>query len=118
MSTGMLTDRLDRPGMTHRTLEPAQHTAARLAGFLYLFQMATGVFGFSLRGQLTVPGDAARTAANIIEAERLFRLSIAADLITYLAVIALTWALFVLLRPGSVSWYSSSSLPTTLPASR
>jgi len=30
--------------MTLRTIEPAQHTAAKVAGFLYLFLMVTGVF--------------------------------------------------------------------------
>jgi hypothetical protein len=80
-------------------IEPAQRTAAKVAGFLYLFQMATGIFGESyVRGQLIV-GDATKTAQNIIGSERLFRLSIAGDLVTYTGVILLTWALYVLLRP-------------------
>ena len=99
MSTDVLTHRLDRPETTHSTIEPAQHTAAKVIGFLYLFQMATGVFGESyVRGQLIV-GDATKTAQNIIRAERLFRLSIAGDLVTYTTVIVLIWALYVLLRP-------------------
>ena len=52
-----------------------------------------------MRDQLIVRGDAAKTAQNIIGAERLFRLSIAGDLITYILVIALIWALYILLRP-------------------
>jgi len=90
MSTAVSTDRL----------EPAQHAAAKVAGFLYLFQMATAIFGESyVRGQLIVRGDATRTAQNIIGAERLFRLSIAGDLVTYTGVIVLIWALYVLVRP-------------------
>jgi len=86
--------------MTLRTIEPAQHTAARVIGFLYLFQMATAVFGQSyVRDQMIVRGDPTKTAQNISGAERLFRLSIAGDLVTYTAVIVLTWALYVLLRP-------------------
>jgi hypothetical protein len=86
--------------MTERTVEPAQQTAARVAGFLYLLQMATAVFGESfVRGRLLVAGDATQTATNIVGAERLFRLSIAGDLVTYAAVIVLTWALYVVVRP-------------------
>lgn len=85
--------------MSHTNIEPAQRSAARIAGFLYLVQMATGVGAFFARGQLTVRGDASQTAQNILGAERLFRLSIAGDLITCVAVIILVWALYVLLRP-------------------
>ena len=99
MSTDELTDRLDRPETTHSTIEPAQHTAAKVIGFLYLFQMATGIFGESfVRGQLVV-GDATKTAQNIIGAEWLFRLSITGDLVTYTGVIVLIWALYVVVRP-------------------
>jgi hypothetical protein len=61
--------------------------------------MATGIFGQYVREQLIVRGDAGRTAQNIIGSERLFRLSIAGDLITYILVIGLIWALYILLRP-------------------
>ena len=81
-------------------IEPVQHRVARLIGILYPLQMATGVFGeVFVRNQLIVRGDPARTAQNIIEGERLFRLSIAGDLVTYILVMVLTWALYVLLRP-------------------
>jgi len=84
----------------HPSIEPAQHTAARVVGFLYLFQMATAIFGQSfVRDQLIVSGDATKTAQNIIGSERLFRLSIAGDLITYTAVMVMIWAFYVLVRP-------------------
>lgn len=90
----------DSPAMALRTIEPAQQRAARIAGFLYVFQMATAVFGQSyVRDRLIVRGDAARTAQNIIGSERLFRLSIAGDLVTYTGVIVLVWALYVVVRP-------------------
>jgi hypothetical protein len=79
---------------------PAQHTAAKIIGIIYPIQMATGIFGeVFARGQLIVQGDAARTAENIMASEQLFRLSIAGDLITYILVMVLTWAFYVLLRP-------------------
>lgn len=77
-----------------------QRAVARLVGALYLVQMAAGVFGeVAARGQLIARGDATRTAENIIAGERLFRLSIAGDLLTCIAVLVLTWGLYVLLRP-------------------
>jgi len=82
------------------TTWPSQAKAARIAGALYLVQMATAIFGESfVRGSLIVPGDATRRAENIIESERLFRVGIATDILTYVAVLSLVWALYVLLRP-------------------
>lgn len=99
MSTGVATNSAAATASTRPAIEPAQRVAARVAGALYLVQMAAGVFGESfVRGRLIV-GDAAKTAENIVGAERLFRLSIAGDLITYAGVIVLMWALYVLLRP-------------------
>jgi len=76
-----------------------QQRAARLAGAMYLIQMATGVFTqIYARGSLIVRGDPRQTARNIIDSEGLFRIGIASDLVTYTAVLIATWALFVLLR--------------------
>ena len=87
------------PEVFHSMIESPQR-CAKVVGFLYLVQMATGVFGQAfVRDQLIVHGDPAKTAQNIIGAEGLFRLSIAGDLITYTTVIVLIWALYVLLRP-------------------
>jgi hypothetical protein len=61
--------------------------------------MATGIFGeVFVRGSLLV-GDTTKTAQNIIGAERLFRIGIVSDLTTFIGVLVLTWALYVLLRP-------------------
>ncbi len=90
MSTAVVTDRL----------EPAQHTAAKVAGFLYLFLMVTGIFAeFYARSPLIVPGDAVQTAKNIVASERLFRIGIASDLITFAGGVALVLALYVVLKP-------------------
>jgi len=80
--------------------EEAQRTAAGIAGFLYLFLMATGVFAeLYARGSLIVPGNAAATAANIAASERLFRLGTVSDLITFAGDAILVWALYVVLKP-------------------
>jgi hypothetical protein len=86
--------------MTNATPDTAQTRAARLAGAMYLITMATAIFGESfVRGSLVVRGNATQTARNIIGSERLFRIGIAADLITFTGVLVLVWALYVLLRP-------------------
>jgi hypothetical protein len=80
--------------------EPAQQRAARVAGFLYVLQMATAIFGETyVRGGLLVRGDAVQTAKNIAASQRLFRVGIAADLITVAVVVTLLWALYVILEP-------------------
>jgi Domain of unknown function (DUF4386) len=100
MSTDALASRSDMPETAHPAITPAQRTAAKVVGFLYVFQMATAIFGQSyVRDRLIVAGDATRTAQNIIADEGLFRLSIAGDLVTYTSVIVLIWAFYVLVRP-------------------
>ena len=86
--------------MTPHTLEPEQRTAAKVAGVLYVLQMAAGIFGESyVRGSLIVYGEAGPTAEHIRAAETLFRFGIAADLVTVVSVIILIWALYVILEP-------------------
>ena len=96
----MNTIALTAPGTTARGLQPAQRTAARLAGALYLGTMAAAVFvELSVRGRLFVSGDAAATARNIAASELLFRAGFVTDLLMYAAVAALVVALYVVLRP-------------------
>jgi hypothetical protein len=89
---------MNTPPSTSR-LEPAQHTAAKIVGFLYLFTNATAIVAFCARGKLMVPHDAVLTARNIAGSERLFRVGIAFELITVVGVIVLLWALYVVLKP-------------------
>lgn len=85
--------------MTNTATEAAQARAARLAGAMFLFINATGIFSeVFVRGSL-LSGEVTQVAQNIIESERLFRLSIVGDLVTFAGVLVLVWALYVLLRP-------------------
>jgi hypothetical protein len=77
----------------------SQKRAAAIAGAMYLLQMTTAIAGYVVRSSLAVAGDAGATAQRIVGAERLYRVSIAADIITIVAVVILTWALYVLLKP-------------------
>lgn len=86
--------------MTTTHPDVGQATAARLAGAAYLVTMATAIFSqFFIRGSLVIRGDATQTALNIIASERLYRIGIAADIVTFTGVVVLTWALYVLVRP-------------------
>ena len=86
--------------MPLRSIEPEQHTAAKAVGALYLLMMVTGIFAeFYARGSLIVRGDAVQTARNILASERLFRIGIASDLITFAGDVILVWALYVVLKP-------------------
>ena len=74
--------------------------AATVAGAAYLLTMATAVFAeFFVRGTLIVPGDAVRTASNVVANARLFRLGLVCDLVTWAGVVVLVWALHELLAP-------------------
>jgi hypothetical protein len=98
--TSTRSDKLDRPEPLSATITPEQHRAAKVVGFLYLIQMAVAIFGeIFVRGRLIVPRDAVQTAANLAASERLFRISLAGDLMIYASVVVLFWGLYVILKP-------------------
>jgi len=73
---------------------------ARVAGFLYLGVILTGMFAeMVVRSRLIVAGDAAATAGNIMASGGLFRLGILGDLVMGLLFITLAVVLYKLLKP-------------------
>lgn len=89
-------------------LTPAERRSvqrkARLAGVLYLVIFVAGPFAFLMgRTGPVVPGDAAATAANIVEDETMFRIGMVAETIVFGVEIVLASILYVLLRPVSRS---------------
>ena len=83
-------------------IDPSQRTAARVAGFAYLFTLVIVVLvNFGVHERLMVSGNAAQTARNIMEHERLFRIGIAGNLIYEAGLVVLLSALYVVLRPVS-----------------
>jgi hypothetical protein len=89
--------------VTIRPIEPAQQTAAKVVGVLYLVLMATGLLAVFtavyLRAGLLVAGDAAQTAANLAASERLLRIGAVSNVITVAGDLALVVALYVVLGP-------------------
>lgn len=88
--------------MSTQNTHHSQRTLARIAGLLYLFIFAGGIFAqFVVRQSLIVPGDATVTASNIAAAESFFRLGIGGDLLMLISDVALALVFYVLFRPVS-----------------
>lgn len=86
--------------MAEVTTEASQRLAARIAGFTLLFLMISGLTGMFVFGRhLTVPGDAARTAQNILAHERPFRAEQVCGIVMLNCDVVLALALYGLLRP-------------------
>jgi hypothetical protein len=90
--------------MKIRTVETSPRFYARIVGELWFIVIVAGVFTqFFGRTPAIVPGDAAATASNILASESLFRLDLAADLISSVCYLGLTVILYELLKPLSRS---------------
>lgn len=84
------------------TLDPSQRTAARIAGFTFIFAMVIVVVAnYGINFRLIIPNDAVETARNIMANETLFRINIACDVIYLLNILVLLSALYVILKPVS-----------------
>lgn len=80
--------------------ETSPQTYARMAGICYLVIIVAGALGqIFIRGALVAPGDAATTAANILNAQSLWRLGIFGDILMHILDIPVMLALYVLLKP-------------------
>jgi hypothetical protein len=72
-----------------------------MAGLFYLVTIVAGVFAeLFVRGAVMVSEDAAKTAANILAHETLYRSGLVADLVMLAAYIMVTALLYVLLKPA------------------
>ncbi len=86
--------------MTLTAIDNSQRTAAKVAGWSGLLTFAIVVFSnFVLLNPLTVPGNAAATAQNIVAHETQFRVTVVCFLTYSLGVVVLLSALYVILKP-------------------
>lgn len=75
-------------------------TSARTAGVLYAVIVACGLFAeLAVRQRLIEAGDPAATARNIADSPVLFRLGLTADIVMFLADVAIAVVLYQLFRP-------------------
>jgi hypothetical protein len=85
--------------LTNRSTEASPRLQARIAGVLYLIVIVTGIFAeIFVREALTVSGDAAATAANILAHELRFRLGFVGELIACACNIPLAVIFYNLFR--------------------
>jgi hypothetical protein len=78
----------------------APQTWARIAGLLYMINIATSVFALVTTQGLIVANDAAQTAANIAAAEPMFRLAFVAIILAGVAYVAVVAILYELMKPA------------------
>lgn len=85
--------------MINRTAEIPLVIYARIAGLAYLITIMLGIFSVNfVASDLIVPEDNAATVNNIIANESLFRIGIASEILMYVLVILLAWALYGILK--------------------
>ena len=77
----------------------SRNRLARGAGLLYLLVAVGGGFAEAVRSSVRVPGDAAATAANIVQHATLFREGFAADLVDFTCFLGVGLVLYVILKP-------------------
>jgi Domain of unknown function (DUF4386) len=81
-------------------IDHSQRTAARIAGVTGLLAVAIVVFGnYVMLGPLIVPGNAAKTARNIMAHQSQARLALICFLLYSANVVVLLAALYVILKP-------------------
>lgn len=71
---------------------------ARIAGLLYLIAAVAGGFSEYVRTSLTVTGDAAATAANVVQHSALFRTAFEVDFVDQVAFFGVGLVLYAILR--------------------
>jgi hypothetical protein len=87
-------------GGNEMTIDNSQRTAARVAGWSFLFTMVIVVFAnYGLLNPLMVRGDVAQTARNIVAHETQFRVTVVCFLAYSAGVFVLLVALYVILKP-------------------
>jgi Domain of unknown function (DUF4386) len=87
--------------MTPSAIEPAQQTAAKIAGLAFPISFATVVaVNFGIFACL-ISDNPAETARNILAHQTLFRIGIAGDMVYCVGTVVLLAALYVILKPVS-----------------
>jgi hypothetical protein len=87
------------PAMEYSPAERTQRTYAKLAGFLFLWLIITGLTDLIITSRIVGSGPFAESAQRVVASEHLYRLALCFGLIETLSVVALAFALYVTLRP-------------------
>jgi len=79
--------------------EKTQRIYARVAGFLFLWLIFTGVAGLLIESHIVGSGTFAETARRVVASEHLYRLALCTELIETMSALVLAFALYAALRP-------------------
>ena len=85
--------------MTISTIGETQRTYARLAGFLFLWLIITGLAGLLINSQIVGSGSCTESAKRVVASEHLYRLALCFELIETLSAALLAFALYETLKP-------------------
>jgi uncharacterized membrane protein len=78
--------------------ERSQFFYARLAGFMYLFNYITSVFGALAPSWITGSGDFAQKAQNALASQHLYRAALVSMTIGWILIVFLAFSLYVTLK--------------------
>jgi hypothetical protein len=92
-------DAMTQIGMEDSSTERTQRTYARVAGFLYLWLIITGLAGTLIISHIVGSGTFAETAKRVVASEHLYRVALSSELIETLSAVLLAFALYVTLKP-------------------
>jgi hypothetical protein len=80
-------------------IDSTQRFYARLAGFMYLLNYATSVFGSLVPDRIRGSGDFAEQARRIVASEFLYRTALTSMAIGWVLIVFLAFSLYVALKP-------------------
>lgn len=86
-------------GMEDSSTETTQRIYARVAGFLFLWLIITGLAGTLTISHIVGSGKFAETAKRVVASEHLYRVALSSELIETLSAVLLAFALYVTLKP-------------------
>ena len=92
-------DAMTQIGMEDSSTERTQRIYARVAGFLFLWLIITGLTGTLIISNIVGSGTFAETAKRVVASEHLYRVALSSELIETLSAILLAFALYVTLKP-------------------
>jgi len=86
-------------GMEDVSAQRTQVIYARLAGFLFLWLIITGLGGMQITSRIVRSGTFAEKAARVVASEHLYRIALSTELVETLSALLLGFALYATLRP-------------------
>lgn len=79
--------------------EKTQRTCARVAGFMFLWLIITGLAGLFTISHIVGSGTFAEKAQRVVASEHLYRVALSSELMETLSVVLLAFALYLTLKP-------------------